>query len=114
MDMGAMYRFFMNVMQAGIDAGVAGGNAGVGVLEALVVNNCAILSSDYVRLGGKPFIGTEDVVEVESWLLHYERIFTDLGINDEQKRRLASRRFQEAALLWWNSVTVGVDEETMI
>ena len=54
-------------------------------------NNYAILSKDHIRLGGKPFIGTEDAIEVKNWLLHCERIFADLGLNDKQKRRLALR-----------------------
>ena len=90
-DMGAMYQFFINMMWEGVTTGLVGGNAEGGNQEAPVVNNHAILSRDYARLGGKPFISIEDAIEVENWLLHCERIFANLGLNDEQKRRLASR-----------------------
>ena len=78
-----------------------------------MVKNYVILSKDYVRLGGKSLIGTEYAIEVENWLLHYKRIFADLGHNDEQKRIHASRQRQGVTLYWWNNVTVGVNEETM-
>ena len=40
----------------------------------------------------------EEAIEVENWLLHCESIVADLGLNDKQKRRLASRKLQEVAL----------------
>ena len=81
------------MMQVGAAVGVVGGNAanvGGENLEVPIINNYVVLSRDYARLGGKPFIRTEDAIEVENWLLHCERIFADLGLNDEQKRRFAS------------------------
>lgn len=50
---------------------------------------------------------------METYLFHCERIFVDLGLNDEQKMRLAFRQLHGAALYWWNSVTVTVNEETI-
>ena len=94
-DMGMMYQFFINLMQAGAAAGAVGGNAvntGGANPVAPLGTNYAKLSRDFTSLGGKPFHGTENGVEVENWLLHCERIFADLGLNDEQKRRLASRQ----------------------
>ena len=87
-----MYQFFMNMMQAGAAVGVAVGNVGGANPVAPVGNNYAKLSRDYASLGGKPFLGTEDAVGVENWLLHCERIFAYLGLMDMQKRRLASRK----------------------
>lgn len=92
-DMGAMYQFFINMMQAGAVVGLVGGNQ-----EAPVVNNYAILSRDYARLGGKTFIGTRDAIRGKNWLLQCERIFTDLRLNDEQKRRMTSRQLEGAPL----------------
>ena len=91
-DMGIMYQFFVNTMQARAAAGVDVGNEGGANPVAPVGNNYAKLSMDYASLGGKPFLGTEDAVGVENKLLHCERIFADLGLMDMQKRRLASRK----------------------
>lgn len=84
-----------------------------GFKEVSVVNHFAKISGYYVKLGGKLFMGTEDVIEVENWLLYYGRIFADLGLNDKKKRRLASRQLLGDALFCLNSVTLTVDEETM-
>lgn len=64
------------------------------------MNNYAIMSTDFAQLEGKPFIGIEDASKVENCLPHCEKIFADLGLNDEQERRLAFRQLQEAALIW--------------
>lgn len=45
---------------------------------------------------------------------HCERIFAGLGLNDEQKRRLASIQLQGATLDRWNGATTGVPEEELI
>ena len=103
----------MNMMQAGAAAGVAVGNDGGVNPVAAVGNNYAKLSWDYTSLGGKPFLGTKDAIGVENWLLHCERIFADLGLKDMQKRRLASRQLQGAALFWRNKVTVGEPNEVL-
>lgn len=39
--------------------------------------------------------------------------FADLGLNDTQKRRLASRQLQRVAFYWWNEVTIGTPEEEL-
>ena len=111
-DMEAMYQFFVGLMQAGVVAGVVGNVGGANPM-APVGNNYALLSRDYTSLGGKPFLGTESAIEVQNWRLHCKRIFTDLGLNDGQKRRLASRQLQGSALHWWNSVTTRVSKEQL-
>ncbi len=32
-------------------------------------------------------MGMENVIKVKNWLFHCERIFADLGMDDEQKRK---------------------------
>lgn len=66
-------------------------NVGGVISMSQVGNNYAKLSRDYTSLSGKPFLEIEDVVVVENWLLHHEKIFVNLGLDDKQKRRLASR-----------------------
>lgn len=86
-------QLLVNLLQAGVVGNVGGANP-----VASIRNNYAELSREYTSLDGKPFVGTEDPVEVENWLLSCERICTDLGLDDGQKRRLDSRQLQGAAL----------------
>ena len=81
-DMGMMYQFFINLMQAGAVVGVVGNVRGSN-LVALIRNNYTTLTRDYTSLHGKPFVGIKNAIEVENWLLHYERIFHGLGLGDE-------------------------------
>lgn len=66
-DMGAIYQFFVNLVQAGSAAGLVGGNVERGNRRALMVSNYAVLSRDYVRLGGKPLTSIKDAIEVANW-----------------------------------------------
>lgn len=76
-----MYLLFINTMRAGVAAGLIGGdggNAGAAALEVASHNNYVALNRDYTSLGGKPFLGIENRIDVEDWLLHRERIIDDL------------------------------------
>lgn len=88
-----VYQLLANLLQAG----AAGNVGGVNPL-APIGYKYVRLSRDYTSLGGKPFVGTKDAIKVENCLLSYERIFTDLGLDDGEKIRLASRELQRAAL----------------
>lgn len=68
-------------MAGGYVANVGGANPMIPVS-----NDYAKLNHDCTSLGGKP------ATEVENWTLHRERIFFDLGLNNEKKKRLASRQ----------------------
>jgi len=72
-----------------------------------VVVDFAKLCRDFSSLGGKPFQGTESVVEVHGWLKSCDSIFEDMGVEDAMKRRIAARNLQGAALTWWERVKIG-------
>ena len=38
--------------------------------------------SDFTHLGGKPFLGSESVLDVQAWLRTCERIFSHMEISD--------------------------------
>jgi len=69
---------------------------------------------DNSALGGKQFYGTEDILEVQTWLRNCERIFMDLELTDAWKRLLASQLLQMSAMDWWDSVTVTTLEEDFL
>lgn len=73
--------------------------------------NFAALCKDFTNLGGKPFKGTESIVEVQVWLRSCERIFKCLDLLDEQKRVMASWQLQKRAAAWWDAVTMNVPED---
>ena len=50
----------------------------------------SILCKKFNDLGGKPFKGTESIIEVQAWIHLCERIFKGLNIDDGMKRFLAS------------------------
>ena len=64
----------------------------------------AALYRNFSSLGGKPFKGTETVVEAQAWIRSCERIFRGLNLDDQQKRFLASWQLQEGALIWWETM----------
>lgn len=52
----------------------------------------ARLCNDYSHLGGKPFEGTEAVIEFQSWLRTCERIFTRIGLSEMHRVQVASNQ----------------------
>ena len=71
----------------------------------------ATLCKEFTSLGGKPFKGTESIIEVQAWLRSCEKIFKSLDISDNQKRFMASWQLQEGAAAWWDSITASIPED---
>ena len=65
------------------------------------------------NLGGKDFEGTEGAMGVQMWIRTMERVFTDMQINDQRKRQIASRKLKGVALDWWEVVIVGRPENNI-
>ena len=80
------------------------------ILEVQPKLNFVSLCRDFTSLGEKPFFGTEPILGVQQWLRTCEQIFKDLELEDHQKRLLASRQMQKAALDWWDSITATTPE----
>ena len=71
----------------------------------------SILCKKFNDLGGKPFKGTESIIEVQAWIHLCERIFKGLNIEDGMRRFLASWQLQDGALIWWETITQEEPEE---
>ena len=65
------------------------------------------LLKTYTNLGGKSFEGTENVMEIQTWLRTLDRIFNDMQLDDQRKRQVASRQLKGVALSWWEVVIAG-------
>ena len=61
----------------------------------------ARLCSDYTNLGGKPFKGSESVIEIQAWLRSCDRIFSRMNLSDLHRVQVASSMLQERALDWY-------------
>src|SRR5574338_803815 len=61
----------------------------------------ARLCSDYTNLGGKPFKGSESVIEIQAWLKTCDRIFSRMNLIDLHRVQVASSMLQEKALDWY-------------
>ena len=109
-DYAAMFEAMMTSIMRGIPVPGAAIDVGVQVQTPKPVD-FAKLCKDYTALGGKVFFGTESTIEVQRWIDACRRIFSDLGIEDATKRKLASRQLQGRALDWWNSITIDTTEE---
>ena len=110
-DMRTMFTDFMreilrDVQRAAPNA-ANGGGAAVQAPRADFTKLC----QDCTSLGGKPFHGTKSATEVQDWLDSCEHIFKDLGIEDEMKRKLASRQLQGRAMDWWNAIKVATPKD---
>ena len=68
------------------------------------------LLKTHANLGGKEFEGTEGVMGVQTWIRTQERIFTDMQVNDQRKRQIASRKLKGVALGWWEVIIAGRQE----
>lgn len=93
-----------------------GRNAAETVIDEAIVQeqqqpDFAELCKKFATLGGKPFKGTETIVEVQAWIQSCERIFKGLKLEDDMKRYLASWQLQDKALVWWESITREEPEE---
>ena len=71
----------------------------------------SVLCKKFNDLGGRPFKGTETIVEVQAWLRLCEKIFKGLNIDNGMKRFLASWQLQDKALIWWEAITREEPEE---
>ena len=61
----------------------------------------ARLCNDYTNLGGKPFKGSETIIEVQAWLRTCDRIFSRMNLIDLHRVQVASSMLQERALDWY-------------
>ena len=73
----------------------------------------ARLCSDFTHLGGKPFSGSENVLEVQAWIRICERIFTRMDIPDHDRVLIASSQLLSRALDWYELLIAEVDETTL-
>ena len=53
------------------------------------------------------FRGGADPLVAKRWLLHIEHVFDFLNPREEDKVRLVVRQFEDEALEWWRSVSLG-------
>ena len=58
------------------------------------------LCKDFRNLGGKPYLGTESFVETQTWIRVCDRIFRDMDLDGNMRRRIASRNLEGKALGW--------------
>ena len=58
----------------------------------------ARLCRDYTDLGGRPFKGSESVIEIQAWLKSCDRIFSRMNLIDLHRVQVASSMLQERAL----------------
>ena len=57
------------------------------------------------------FKGGVDPLEAEQWISKLEHIFYFLGVREEDKPKLASRKLEGPALDWWKSMRSRSDIE---
>ena len=69
----------------------------------------ARLCNDYTNLGGKPFKGSETIIEVQAWLRTCDRIFIRMNLVDLHRVQMASSMLQERALDWYKLLTSEVN-----
>ena len=70
----------------------------------------ARLCRDYTDLGGRPFKGSESVVEIQAWLKSCDRIFSRMNLIDLHRVQVASSMLQERALDWHELLTSEIIE----
>ena len=71
------------------------------------------ICQDFRNLGGTPYLGTETLLETQTWVRVCERIFHDLGLEGNVRRLIASRHLKGEALCWWEIVIEETDEEAI-
>ena len=70
----------------------------------------ARLCNDYTNLGGKPFKGSENIIEVQAWLKSCDRIFSRMNLIDLHRVQVASNMLQERALDWYELLISEINE----
>ena len=70
----------------------------------------ARLCNDYTNLGGKPFKGSETIIEVQAWLRTCDRIFSRMNLIDLHRVQVASSMLQERALDWYELMICEINE----
>ena len=73
----------------------------------------ARLCSDFIHLGGKPFNGSETVLEVQAWIRVCERNFTRMTLPDHDRVLVASSHLEGRALDWYELLISKTDEDTL-
>ena len=69
--------------------------------------------SDFAHLGGKPFKGSESVLEVQAWFRTCERIFSRMDLSDHDRVLVTSSLLQERALDWYELLVAEIDESAL-
>ena len=70
----------------------------------------ARLCNDYTKLGGKPFKGSETIIEVQAWLRTCDRIFSRMKLIDLHRVQVTSSMLQEGALDWYELLISEINE----
>ena len=70
----------------------------------------ARLCRDYTDLGGRPFKGSESVIEIQAWLKSCDRIFSRMNLIDLHRVQVASSMLQERALDWYELLISEINE----
>ena len=81
------------------------------VIEIQQQPDLAELYKKFEKLGGKPFIGKESIIDAQAWVRSCEKIFKGLKLQDEQKRLIASWQLQGEASAWWETIIIDEPEE---
>ena len=68
------------------------------------------LCRDYTDLGGRPFKGSESVIEIQAWLKSCDRIFSRMNLIDLHRVQVASNMLQERALDWYELLILEIIE----
>ena len=61
----------------------------------------ARLCTDYTDFSGRPFMGSEGVIEIQAWLKSCDHIFSCMNLIDLHRVQVASSMLQERALDWY-------------
>jgi len=70
----------------------------------------ARLCNDYTNLGGKPFKGSETIIEVQAWLRSCDRIFSRMNLIDLHRVQVASSMLRERALDYYELLISEINE----
>ena len=71
------------------------------------VDNFSKISKDLCAMGGKPFRGTETLVEARNWLKETEDLFRIFEVDDRRKIQLAVWQPKDDPSFWWEVMKAG-------
>jgi len=71
------------------------------------------LCSDFSHLGGKPFKGSESILEVQAWVRTCKRLFFRIDIPDHHRVLVVSNMLQDHALDCYELLIAEVEESSL-